>query len=98
MEAASQGCDFWKWYIRDYLDERGRMRHPYYIPSQCYFYLTFHANGSDEDTLQLDRVGMNRGAEYPGGSGLGGHGSFRIIAEEGQSANRFLYLILQSVD
>jgi len=90
LEAASNGCAFWGWYIRDFLDESRRMENRNYNPSQCSFEVGFE-DYSKKDygkmvyPRELSQIHLSRHAEYEGGSMVSSHGTFTIVADRGKS-------------
>ncbi|PVH81566.1 HET-domain-containing protein [Cadophora sp. DSE1049] len=89
QEAAANGCSFWEWFIRDYLDDEGK-RKRHHKDSGIYFEFAF-TNYDEGDAYQqypypLRRVYASRHHD----SGSSGHGSLKILADEDDPAYKFI--------
>jgi hypothetical protein len=61
IEAADDGCAFWQFFIRDFLDRDGRARRPdMYVPSQCSFTTWFYG----EEKSKRERA-QKRAVSFP---------------------------------
>jgi hypothetical protein len=59
--AAADGCAFWQFFIRDFLDKDGRSRRPdMYVPSQCSFTTWFYG----EEKSKRERA-QKRAVSFP---------------------------------
>ncbi|CZR70193.1 uncharacterized protein PAC_20094 [Phialocephala subalpina] len=91
QEAAANGCAFWAWFIKDFIDEDGTTRRNSEIdPNGVYFEATFtdynDGTGYNQYPFQLRSAYMGRNHE----SGWSGHDSLNIVADEGDPAYKFI--------
>lgn len=90
QEAAADGCLFWEWFIRDYLDDEGK-RKRHHEDSGIYFEFTFtdyeEGIAYRQYPYPLRRVYASRHHN----SGSSGHGSLKILADEGKLSCLFCF-------
>lgn len=110
IEAAADGCAFWQFFIRDFLDQDGRARRPdMYVPSQCSFTAWFYSKEKsrrerrrEQYPVLLDTVHFSWSAKDDDGSETNQcHATFNVIADHGIIPTLGLYsqkLCLHSLD